>query len=208
MTAKNQQEIARRFRVLKQMLDMHSHLRDSYFKRALILDLALLLCSIVFCALTFVSDSWYGSLGLTPERAKLVLGFVSVLCFFAALAELLVGWKQRSNDHAIAAKRLGVVMAEFRAHRLEDGSWTESKHGTLKKEYDQAMAEITPIPDSKFLSLKSRHLRKVEISKVLDEYPGRSILLAKLILFYHSNFGKEKTNDSEEQDASDSQTPQ
>jgi len=204
MTAKNQKELDRRFRVLSQMISMHSCLRDRFRYRALLLNLCLLFCSVVFCALAFVSDDWFSWLGLKPDTAKFVLGIVSLLSFFAAMAELLVGWKQQSTDHETAANRLSVVMAEFRTRRHEDGSWAESKHATLKREYDQAMDEITPIPDSQFLALKTRHLRKVAISMAIDENPGRSLLITKLCFYYHSNFGRKPKSSKQHGNVEDS----
>jgi hypothetical protein len=46
---------------------------------------------------------------------------------------------------------------------------------------------IIPIPDNLFLKCKKHHKLKVAVSKHLDQYPGTSILLFKLKLWFSDN---------------------
>ena len=57
---KNENE--RQYSVIDQMLSMHSSLRDKYKRRALLLNLALLLVSVFLCAFVFADEkmfSWF-----------------------------------------------------------------------------------------------------------------------------------------------------
>ena len=73
-------EINRQFHVLDQMLSMHSALRDKYRKRALLLNLSLLLASVFLCAFVFADKSIYLWFGLEPKVVNIFIGAASVFC--------------------------------------------------------------------------------------------------------------------------------
>jgi hypothetical protein len=47
---------------------------------------------------------------------------------------------------------------------------------------DVRLAALPPIPDESFVGLKASHLRKVALSRLLDERPGASVRLVSLRL--------------------------
>ena len=187
-------EIKRQFRVLGQMISMHTALRDRYAWRSTAVVLVLLACSVIFCATTFVSDTVLAAVGLAADRTRVVLGIASVTAFFASLAELKLDWRGRSARHREAAHRLTAVLAEFRKRRTDDGLWPPSCHAKLKDTYSTAMDEIVPIPESQFLALKARYLRKVAISKMLDDSYGLPIIWLRLLLLFNSIRGRPTIN--------------
>lgn len=179
-------EMDRHCRVLDQTISMHSVLRDRYAWRAGTIDIVLLACSVVFCATTFVDRSVLASIGLAADKLRIILGIASILAFFASLVALRVDWKGRSVRHAEAVKDMSRALALFRALREDDGTWPSRRRAELQRAYWDAMNNNEQVPASQFLSLKARHLRKVTISKWLDENPGCPVLVMKAILMCRS----------------------
>lgn len=172
MTDVSNTEIKREARVCPQTLEMHHTLRDRYARRALIAELVMWGASIIFCATTFAADSLYSGVGLTPERARLLLGIASVLALIAASALILIDWKGAAARHADAARRWTEVSKLFRKHRDENKQWPGDVRGELHEAYWDAARNSIEIPNEKFNSLKAKYLLKVEISKRADRHPG------------------------------------
>jgi hypothetical protein len=186
MASLNQNEIDREYRVLKQMLSMHSALRDRYSWVATSVDLILLGCAVIFCATTFAWSGTFIALGLSLSKVRLVLGIASVAAFLGSLVSLRVDWKKKSTRHEDAVAKLTRVLATFRMHRLDDGGWPEDKRLELHRNYWEAADNIVAIPEKKFSRLKAKHLRKVEVSKMLDEIPGCPVTILYLIVLFRS----------------------
>jgi hypothetical protein len=117
---------------------------------------------------------------------RLALGIASVAAFFATVADLRLDWKGRAEKHREAASRLSKLLAEFDALRRPDGTWPSGKEQKLQGLYWDVMTNIAPIPDGKFNSLKAAHLRKVEISRLLDQHPGCPIVALRAAVFVRS----------------------
>jgi hypothetical protein len=49
------------------------------------------------------------------------------------------------------------------------------------------MKNTIDVPANKFVGLKARHLRKVKLSTMLDDAPGSSVLLLRLINLFRSS---------------------
>jgi len=179
-------ELAREFRVLGQMLSMHTALRDQLFRRALTLDILLLACSVVFCATTFAREDFFLQFGLTTQRSQFVLGIASIVAFFASLVSLRIDWKGRSASHQHAVQKITNALALFRKLRREDDTWPEEHKEQLHKSYWDTSNDIVPIPEALFVKLKARHLRKVAVSKMLDSHPGSPVILLRWIVLFRS----------------------
>ncbi len=168
----SEREIKREARVCAQSLEMHHTLRDRYARRALVAESVLWGASIVFCATTFADDALYSGLGLSAERARLVLGITSVLALAASSALLLIDWKGASARHADAARRWTDVSRQFRRHGRDDGQWPEAARDELHEAYWDAASNSVEIPNRKFNSLKEAYLLKAEVSKRAGRHPG------------------------------------
>jgi len=186
MAVVSAKELGRQFRVLKQMLSIHAILRDRYSCRALFIDIILLACSVIFCATTFARDDIFRYLALTPRDVRYILGIASIFAFFASLVALRSDWKGKSACHKDAGQKLGNVLSLFRECRQEDGSWPQDRMADLHRAYWEAMNNIVEVPDRLFVTLKSRHLRKVELSKMSDLNPGCPVFVLRVVLFLRS----------------------
>lgn len=165
---------------------MHTILRDRYAKLALMLDIVLLACAVIFCATTFARDDLFAQIGLSPEKIHFVLGVASIAAFFASLVALRIDWKGRSAQHRDAVQRLTNVLALFREFRRDDGTWPEDRRGELHRAYWETINNVTEVPASSFVGLKARYLRKIEVSKMLDSAPGCPVFLLRLVLVCRS----------------------
>lgn len=182
----SKRELTRQFRVLRQTLSMHTMLKDRYKKLAGVIDIILLACAVVFCATTFTSDNVFSLIGLSPENVRFILGVASIFAFFASLVTLRVGWKGKVALHREAEQKLTNALQLFRELRRDDETWPQERSSDLHCAYWEAMKNIIDIPAKKFVGLKSRHLRKVQISKMLDDLPGCPVIVLRLILLYRS----------------------
>ncbi len=157
-TSKNQ-ELDRKYRVLRQTLGIHSILRDKFALRAKLVESTLLVCSVIFCATTFASDELYQTLGIDAARGKVVLGITSVAAFAASLILLFVDWKGQSENHRQAAERWSKVLALYRDAWHSDGTWETGKVDQLNKAYWDADEHTVALPSgTPFTSLKSKFL--------------------------------------------------
>jgi len=182
----SQRELQRQFRVLDQMLSMHSTLTNRFSRMSLVLDISLLSCAVVFCATTFASEDLFAALSLTPHRIKVVLGVISVLAFLASVISLRVDWKGRHASHKEASQKLTIILARYKELRSSSGEWPSEKSSELNQKYWAVMSNIPTIPDRSFAALKAKHLRKVEISRLLDSHPGCPLFLLRFLLLRNS----------------------
>jgi hypothetical protein len=179
-------EISRKFRVLAQTLSMHTALRDRYANLALAVDVLLLACSVVFCATAFASDEVLSHFGPAPEHIRFLLRAFSVLAFMLSVLSLRVDWKGKSVRHREASEKLSRALSVFRKNQEADGSWSPEALSELDSVYSEAMHNSVPVPEASFVRLKARHLRKVQLSKMLDSNPGCPVLVLRLSLFFSS----------------------
>jgi len=179
-------ELRREMRVLDQTLSMHCFLRDRHKSTSLLVDVILLGCAVVFNATTFARDELFAHFGLSPQNVHYILGVSSVVALFASLIGLRTDWKGSAARHHDATQRLTKALALFKQLRQSDGDWPQERTADLKTAYWEAMNNVSEIPSAQFIRLKARHLRKVEISRMLDTRPGCPILLLRIILFFRS----------------------
>jgi hypothetical protein len=175
-------ELSRKFRVLDQTLSMHATLRDRYARRALVVDILLLACSVSFVATAFASDSALSHFGPSPDQIRFLLRIFSILAFLLSIVSLRIDWKGNSATHRDAAVKMSSAAASFRKLRRADGTWPEECASELDAIYSEAMLNSVPVPDAIFVNLKARHLRKVELSRMLDSNPGCPVALLRLAL--------------------------
>ena len=173
-------ELDRQYRVARQMVDMHSRLRDRYHLRALLLDLTILTGSVVFVATTFADSQSFSDLGLAPVLTENVLRVASVVLFFASVAALRVDWKGAESSHNGAVRRMSELVAAYREARHDDGTWSGGAGEQLSARYTTVTTSIVAIPTRQFVSLKASYLRAKEVSKLIDKRPGYPRLLADL----------------------------
>jgi hypothetical protein len=165
---------------------MHATLRDRYKVRGIALDVVLLICSVIFSASAFARDELLTQISLSPQRVRYVLGIASIVAFTASLLALRMDWKGRAVRHQDAATKLTNVVAHFRQLSDNDGRWSQDGREELNRVYWEAMDSVVEVPSRMFNKLKARHLRKVQVSKMLDDVPGCPVPVLHLLVFWRS----------------------
>ena len=167
-----QEEHDREYRVVDQMISMHSYVAQRKRSQVLWMSVGLLFASAITCGFTFADDATIRLLGISPGRERLVVGVASLFLFGLSIVELRVDWAGVARAHSDASKRLSLLKAKYRhahASQLADKQplWLE-----LSKEYTDTLASIEGIPEKSFTKLKAHHHYKVELSRTIDRHPG------------------------------------
>jgi transcriptional regulator of acetoin/glycerol metabolism len=194
MNSVSTKEIERQFRVLQQTLSMHSQLRDSYSWKAIVVEVVLLIASVIFCSATFAADWVYERIGIAAKDGQLIVGVASVLSFAASLALLIVDWRGKASKHEHAAEQWSALLEEFRNSRSATGDWPEEHTRRLSDRYWETSRNSANLPERQFNKLKSKYLKKVEVSKLKSEYPGCPRFV--LSMFFHFKDTSDAIRDS------------
>ena len=164
-------ESERQYRLVDQLLSMHSLLRDRYHFLAFSLNTLQIAASLFLCALAFVADDALQAAGLFPSRTRLALGLGALAVLIIAIAEYRVDWKAAGSRHGEAAGRLGRLKALYRRSRAQEETEDPEVQKSLTEEYERTMSILPPIPDRRFSRLKAHHLFKRALSERLSENP-------------------------------------
>ena len=176
---KQMTEVRRRYRVADMMITMHSILRDRYRRRSVALDSIIFSSSVLIAALAFGDRSLVEWLRLTTESTRLAIGTVAIVTFLASLMAWMVDWKGKADAHDRAAS--AYTSAKFRLAPI-DASTDERDMEQVLLLYEEIARSTVPVSDSAFLKLKSEHLMKIRLSRLLDRSPGASIRCLKFRL--------------------------
>jgi len=180
------EELERHYRVIDMMLTMHSQLRDSNQRWALLVDLIILTSSVVLVAAVFVDPGVVKFLHINPKGTRIVIGICSILIFILSLIRLRVDWKQEAEKHGYASEILGKLKAECRELLQAEGQPDVQRIKELNKECAWTVNSLPKIPESKFHRLKALHKRKIGLSKMIDANPGTSLLILRWVYWYRS----------------------
>lgn len=180
-------ELQRRERVSDTMLTAHSVLRDRFVHQATALDVVLIALSAILCGMTFLDPALVKYFHLDPEAIRLVLGACAILVFILSIVGFRVDWKERSARHQNACSTLADIKAKSRELiRVQQDHQIESAEFLRASGF--AMSVLPPIPEVEFVKLKAKHKQKLEISRLLDEYPSVPIWVLRWKLRIRDTF--------------------
>jgi hypothetical protein len=185
-------EFERQRRVLDQMITAHGTLRDRLARLGLAQDVLVLVLSTGLAASALLDPVLWPRFWLTPEGGRIVLGIVSTLVFASTVVDLRVRWKERAGAHGLAAQALSELKATA---RLIDPAAAPDAAREWTAEVAQVLKTTPALSESQFLRLKSRHLRKVALSELIDKHPGASPTLLRIrLVVAHSIESLRKTH--------------
>ena len=176
----------RQYRVIDQMLSMHSSLRDGYRTKALIMSCALLTSGVVLNACVFIDDATLTALGLKPGNSKVAIGLASIAVFLISIVELRVDWGGKASIHKRAVERLSNLKAKYRQHFDPANKNDPIPDHELNSDYERVLADLQPIPEAVFNRLKHRHLKKKLLSDMISKNPGAPLFLIKFKFFWQA----------------------
>lgn len=184
-------EISEELKRIKRVSDMlasaHAQLKDRYARRAVLLDIAILTASTWIVGLVFV-DPKIG-VRLTPlgMDSQIWIGLLSITTFLLSILQLRVDWKGRSDAHKRSFDIYAQVKRECGYLLAGETPIDRGSCGRVLARYDLATEVGVSITESEFLRQKAHHLRKVEISKRLDQTPSMSIFLFRVRMWWRDN---------------------
>lgn len=184
-------ELAHHYRVIDQSITAHSELRDRLQRRSAALDIFLLVASVVLCATVFMNPDILEVIGISGSVVDIARRLSSVAILLVSVVALRVDWKRRSEGHARAAEALAKLKSDCRRLLKSTSDPDPREVEQLCRACTMTFDAVAKIPENKFLGLKSSHKRKVELSRFVDEHPGRSFWLLKLQFWAKSNFRRE-----------------
>lgn len=179
-------ELERTSKVADMLCSGHSHLRDRYLNRALILDLSILGASTWLVALSFADVTT--NIFLTPFAidSRIWIGALGTAVFFLSIVQLKTDWKGRADAH----RRTADIYAEVKREAKFLLSTTQLGDADLKQilaKYELATAVGIGMPESEFLAQKQRHKSKIVISRYLDQHPFASLTLLRIRFWFRDN---------------------
>ena len=186
-------ELERIKRVSEQLLTAHSVLRDRYARRAFVIDITILGCTLCLTAMALINPAI--GIELTPYGLSkdMWLGILSVVAFFLSIVQIRVDWKGKENAHARASEAYASVKREA-VNLIAEGKIDASEFKRILDKYESARALSIHIPVAEFNRLKSMHKIKIEISNYLNEKPAASPTLLKFRLWCRDNSWKVNKN--------------
>lgn len=185
-------------RISDMMCTAHAVLRDRYKRRALLLDLTIIALTTWITATVFVDPRIGGMLTPAGVDREIWIGCLSVFAAFLSFAQMCLDWKGLAEAHG----RASVTFGNVKSHCVELLNAEVSLPSTQEidrvlQKYAFACESNIPISEEDFLVLKRRHKIKVEISKLLDQKPGSSVLLTALKIWWRDNIHARSNGNSE-----------
>jgi len=165
------EENERQYRVIDQMLTMHSSLRDRMERRAFWLNTVLIASSLFLTVFSFVGDDLLRALSLNPVLTRFVLGLVAVVVLICSITEFRVDWRSAAGKHSEAVSRLARMKAKYRQSFTDTGGNDPQTNTILTSECDNMMSNLSTIPDRWFNVLKAEHRFKRILSERISQCP-------------------------------------
>lgn len=175
LEAKGKEENDRQYRVVDQLLSMHSSLRDCLERRAFWLNTSLIAASLFLTVFAFVGDALLGKFGVEPDKARFVFGVTAVVILIVSITEFRVDWRSVAGRHGEAAGRLAQLKSKYRGAYVAASGSDPATNLSLTTQYNEVMGSLPPIPDRWFSKLKARHRFKRILSERVSAYPKAPI---------------------------------
>lgn len=178
-------EIEKELRIIDMMLTAHSYIRDINSIRATAMDIILFVSSIILNVTVFLDPIIISYLGVSPDKAKFIIGLSSIAIFILSFIVLRVDWKQKSENYKMSAETISHLKIECNELRfIDDEIILKQKMRYIRENISKLPAKI---PEKQFLKLKALHKRKIELSKMIDKNPGASVLFLKIVIWVKAN---------------------
>lgn len=186
----SREEVERIRRVADLLCSAHAALRDRFKRRALLIDIFILLASAWLTAMAFADSRFNKWLIPFEIDSQLWLGLFGVVIFFLTLIQFKVDWAGRAEAHKRSCNMYAEVKREAGYLLASNAEIPSREFQRLTARYDMASDSGVEVSEKDFLPVKRRHLMKVRLSKLLDEKPGSSLILTKIKMLWQDNVSK------------------
>ena len=178
----SKEENERQYKLIDQLLSMHSSLRDKFERRAFWLNTIQIGVSLFLIVFAFVPDDVLRSIDFDPEKGRYLLGISAVIVLLISITEFRVDWKSVGSKHSEAAGYLAELKAKYRKAFIEAAGEDRVRNSRLTTDYDRLMALLPPIPEQYFIRLKASHRFKVILSDRVGRNPKSPVWFLWLAL--------------------------
>jgi hypothetical protein len=180
-------ELNHHYRTINMLLTIYEKLHNRYRLRARILDTFLLLAAIFLSLTTFVDQKILQILQITPEIGQMILWISSFMIFAIAVFSLLIDWEKKTATFGQAIDTL--VKIQIDCHEQLKVAVPEEPWDLKAKclVYSSIINNLPKIPEHDYHQLKAFHKRQMELGKMIDLYPGGSVLLLRVFTFFRAN---------------------
>lgn len=173
-------ENERQYRVIDQMISMHSSLRDRFGAIARLIDFAMLIVALLLNAFVFASRKIFILINLDPAIATFGIG-ISAVCLLAfSITASRINFPRRILSHEGAVKELSSLKQQYRRVFNKEQRLDGAEADKLTKEYVRMMALLPPIPERQFNRLKKRHALKKLLSQSIERNPKVPIWILQI----------------------------
>jgi hypothetical protein len=170
-------EFRREYRLVDQAISMQARLRDWNLAAANLLTFTVIVASVVGVAFAFASnENELSLLGITAQRTTW-LGWLAIVSLSVAIIDLVVDRRAAAGKRQEAVRLLSDLKAAYSSP--VDADEASEHYADLRQRYGSVTNALPPVPEWVFNRLKSHHLKKVEVSKLLSECPGISTSAAR-----------------------------
>jgi hypothetical protein len=176
-------ELERALRIADMLTTCHCILRDRFARRALILDLMILVASAWLVAMAFADPEIARHFILPKLSPTITIGLLAVATFILSLLQLRTDWKYQSERFDQAAKAYANSKLEIR-HVLGSGNADMEDVNRVLDTFRAIGARVAAIPDRQFNRLKRKDFLKVRIRQLIDQHPGSSIVIMRLRVWW------------------------
>ncbi len=180
-------EIQKQAKVIDMLVTMHSILAARYGRRSQILDIGMIAVSIILVSVVFLDPLILSYVQINPHTSRIVIGISSILLFLISVMSLIVDWKGKSVQHKGAFSALVKLKNEWKDILSNYEEIDKRDLREFTKRSSLIVSLLFPIPDKHFNKLKSKHYKKIELSKMISCHPGSSVFVLKLKLFWKNN---------------------
>ena len=176
------EENERQYKLIDQLLSMHSSLRDTYERRAFWLNTVQIGASLFLSVFAFVPDDVIRSLDYDPAKGRYLIGVSAIFVLLISITEFRVDWKSVGSKHSEAARHLAELKAKYRKAFSEAAGEDRERNSRLAIDYDRLMALLPPIPEKYFIRLKAGHRFKIYLSDRVGRNPKAPVWFLWLVL--------------------------
>lgn len=176
-------EFKRKKRVSDMLITAHSILGERYRRVSVGFDIALMLISFFILVASLLEVAAPGFVkDQLGDWTVYAIPVCAALIFVLSVIEWRISWKQKSEAHFSSARTYTSFKAEITA--LLSKGFDEGDLEAVKVEdrYDKLGQTCVQIPHDKFVKLKRAHLRKVALSKLLDDQPFANLTILRIRL--------------------------
>lgn len=165
-------EFKRKKRIADTLITAHNILGERYRKVSVVFDIGLMLTSFAILLLSILdlaAPAFLVEIIGNWRRPAIVIG--AIVIFTLSVIEWRISWKGKSESHFRTAGHYSSIKGEITAllsRGIRDGDIDAAQ---IEDRYDRLGLTCIRIPHNKFVKLKRMHLRKVALSRLLDDQP-------------------------------------